>query len=819
MLFELRNSVPEVSDQWVEARDLFLSGKVRSAWEISKELRGKNTIRQADDFILNIEIARACGILKPYLALVRLAHRQFPNDPIVQLYYSRMLQTRMRQVTGIIYLHSVEDSLGKTHRGWWGTQLANLYADAGFAASCNKWMQLMKDEPLFDSPFALYARSCAEDGQRNWDAAIELAKQCVESAPKWTRARAHLTHCLLARGRVEEAQQQYKIVRDLGMEEAYIDTSSALVHCALGNFEQSAEELKQCVKNWPESEAMPWTRRMLYVLHVENGRYDEARKIAESDARETRAQNKLGLPSIDEVELDQPHKFIPIPLVAQNRNQCVPTTVAMATYPQGRRLDANALYQEMHGRNGTPLWRVREWANNNNATFVPIRLEIPAIKGLLDRGIPLIGILEGPFNSHVDVVSGYHDGLKVFYVRDPAHWGAMVIPYDMCLERYALDDGVMALIDNDDQDSIDFANQHRSDGLSALLDLQQAAAQGDRESAETAAARIDDDSILAYQRDVWGNAVTISHKQYAERMEALAKDQDANGTARFRAMMSLDAEVAKPIFEQLLDTESEKIGPHGELYVRMLSHYRQGNWEIAHKLLERCLLRGSGVAELWSMKCDLLNELGRQDQSKRALELAQELAPENLMLTEKALGVQWNHLTYEEYESRIETLIANHPDERRILWGRVNVRREGPDGFAYESALRDHLRWFPRDMTAYSSLGYWFAVQGRGDLAHAVMDEAEALMPENFEDDSPSDKDEKESKPKVTAETPLPENTPELLDILWETEDPRRDKAIRRLMSRKSAGQLKWAEHSQFTAVEIGYGLHGEPAKTDEVRR
>jgi len=349
MLFELRNSVPSVSDPWVEARDFFLKGDVRAAWNIVRGQTGKAELSTANDSILNIEIARACGIVKPYLALVRIARKRFPQDPIIQLYYSRMLQSRGRHILGTDYLLEVESSVGKTHRGWWGAQLANIYADAGFGDSCENWLKQVKDEPLFDSPLALYSRACAHDSLTKWETAIELSQRCVELAPDWSRARVHLVSCLLARGRVECAQEQFEIVREKGHQESYIDFSSAMMQCALGNFQQSAIELQSCLTNWPDAEFHPWVRRMLYVLHIENGRYDEARKVTESyEASSPKEfEKQFGLPTVEEVEKGQPHQFIPIPMVAQYKSQCVPTTVAMATHPQGRRLDPDLLYKEM----------------------------------------------------------------------------------------------------------------------------------------------------------------------------------------------------------------------------------------------------------------------------------------------------------------------------------------------------------------------------------------------------------------------------------------------------------------------------------------
>ncbi len=853
MLFELRNTVPDVSAPWIAARDLFLAGKARAANELAISMRGQSKLTTGNDHVLSIEIARAMGDTQPYFALVRIARKAFPEHPFVQLYYSRMLQSRSRHIPAIRYLGGLKKTLGAAHPGLWGTQLANLYADAGFTRSSRKWMDKVANHPEFELPLALYARACAADGMRAWETAIELARQCVESAPRWSRARLHLVNCLLARGKVTEAQQHIQTVRDMGHEESYIDFISAMLYCALGEFETSARELQQCLDHWPNAQFVRWAKHMLYVLHIENGRYDAAAKLQnhKPNAKPQDDMEFFGLPKVEEIDKDRPHNFIPIPLVTQNKSQCVPTTVAMASYPQGHRFDPDRLYREMDGRDGTPLWQMRNWVNENGMRMIPVQLEIQAITGLLDRGIPLIGTLEGIFNSHVDVVCGYHAGLQVFYVRDPSHWGPLILPYALCLKRYELHDGVMAVITETDTTSLEFANRWRSSKLDALLDLQQAAARGERQAAELAAAKIDDDSKLAYQRDEWGMNVVISQQEYSRRMEKLARDPEANQTARWRALLGLDGDLADSIFSQFFETEDTAgIGSFGRLYVSMLQEYRQGNWKTAHQQMERLLLKGGGISSFWSLKSDLLSEIGEHKKSQQALNLALELSPENLFLRQKALGQQLNHLTYHQYASEIESIIAEFPNEPRLLWGRVDLLADGPDGLAYESAIRDHLHWFPRDLRGYSRLSYWFAVQGRSDLADSVMDEARALMPDDFDEtatheDAPStdespelaasdnlsktpspdspppaaDKHENNKTEKAIPDPPLPETTSGLLDILWASQDPRRNRAIQRLVKRMASGKLKWVEHAQIVAHQIANGSDHQPAQPLQAQR
>ena len=98
MLFELRNSIPEVSDSWREVRDMLLAGRARRAWELACALRGQSDLKTANDFVLNMEVARACSVNRTYFALARKALRAFPEDPIVRLYHARVLLSRGRHI-------------------------------------------------------------------------------------------------------------------------------------------------------------------------------------------------------------------------------------------------------------------------------------------------------------------------------------------------------------------------------------------------------------------------------------------------------------------------------------------------------------------------------------------------------------------------------------------------------------------------------------------------------------------------------------------------------------------------------------------------
>lgn len=797
MLFELRTSVPDVSDPWVETRDSFFSGKVRRARDLARSLRGVAQLACANDYLLNVEIARACSLNSTYMALVRRAVVDFPDDAIVQLYHARVLLTRSMQTDGIQYLLSLESTLGRTHRALWGTELANLYANAGFAQSCKKWMNAVRDEPGIDSPLALYTQSCAHESLQQWDEAIDFARRCVEAAPNWARARAYYTNCLLARGQIDAARRELVEASRRGHEEAYIDIANAMLPMSLGEFHLAQTSLRKILHDWPDSDFSTWIKRTLCILLVELGKHAEARELANGQ------EEKLGLPKIRDGACGG-HCYIPLPLVAQNRNQCVPTSIAMSVHPQGGVFDPNAMYREMHGADGTYLWRMREWCEQHGYRVMPIRLEKEAVVYLLNGGIPLIGVIEGLFTNHVDVVCGYNDDLDTLYVRDPGHWAPISYPWEMALGRYRLNAGLIAVIATDRKDLLDEGERWKSVELSALMDLSQAIAEGNRTAAEEAYAKIADDSPAASLRDNQAVNVVISPNQYVNRMRSLVNDKTADVISRFRAMLSLGSDEDHAMIAELEETKSQQFGAHAHRFLQLRRVMNSGDWPESLRLVDLLLVRGCGVARFWELKSDILAEMGQHEASNQALDSAIELEPLRMPMREKRLKRSATRLTLAQYVSEFEQISTLNPDDKGTLISRAKVLEDGPDGREFEQVVQQAIRWFPRIPFLYQNLLNWYRLQGRADLVDQLLTQARALLPEDFpESVAQESKPAEPSEPAANAE--LPENHNELLNLVWQLGEPRRTAALERAIELQGSGQFTWYQTARLVACRLLY--------------
>ncbi|MEM7390872.1 MAG: tetratricopeptide repeat protein, partial [Verrucomicrobiota bacterium] len=831
MLFETRHETPEVSSGWETIRDLFLKGRVPEALEAVRTRDASCRPDTPNDYILLIEIARAGGLVQKSFALSRLARRTHPENTYVQLYHARTLISRGRHWPSIRYLESSEPRL----QHWadlksvvtppplagepqtpgdlpadqqdesmtlYSMLLADLYGDAGFAESCLRWLDRARGMPKADSALSLYMQAGAHHGLKDWDKAIELVQSCVEKAPGFARARAFLLHCLLTKGRIDEALDAIEAGEKIGIRDASLELTRAMLVFSRGHFEEAEQSCRRILEDWPHADFIPWVRRTLFILLVELDRLDEAREVVDGE------EEKLALPELPE-NISGDHHFIPLPLVAQKKNECVPTCVAMAVWPHGQTVDTTELFKEMHGREGVTLWRMRQWGEAHGYKVIPIELTCEATRGLLDRNIPLIGTIEYPFNSHVEILCGYHEALDVFYLRDPAHWTPGVLDREAVFQRYKLYGSVLAFVPPDDAETLAFAESVVSEPGEALLDLAQAVARGQRESAEAAFNRIPEASDVAYLRDAYAWCVVISAEQFQQRMADLAAREDAHPIARFRCMLSLGSDKVQDLLQDILDQSENQIGPMGRSFLQFLQHLRKGDWPQAEERLGRLMIHGGAVAEVWDLKSDLLWQTGRQNESRRALESALELEPLRLSLRQKWLDRRSTKLIYTEYLEAFDRLIESDPDDKRLLWGRVSALLDGPDGAAYEEAIRAYMTWFPRNAEAPAELMRWLLYQGRMDLFEDVLRNARALMPDEFPEsdddekgDAPNPEERKPVEKEADPHADLPDYAP-LMEKIWDAGEPDYEDALEQLLNLHSKGRLTWYDDARLLASRL----------------
>lgn len=837
MLFEIRTTKPAVSAEWEAVRDLFEQGKTREAWatSCSESVDSKVclTPETAEDWLLCIEVARGMGRHRRSMVLTRRALMLFPNHRLLQLFHARNEMMRGRFWSAIQDLESQWNDVQSMHDdrteqlpGLWSAMLADLYGTAGFVDSCRQWLEISNERSPDPCAVTLYTRAAAYHGMRAWSEATEILRQCISKADRWTRAVTFLGDCLLAEGRVEETLKLMQKTQVGECQDFGFDMLTASLSLSLGQFDQAAHLLADMLKHWPNSDAETWIRRTLCILLIESGDWETATQIA-GDERE----NFL-LPELDRAVSGR-HAFLPLPLISQHRNECVPTSVLMCLHDQQESRTAKQIYGEMGGQSGVALHRMRDWCWENAYEVTAVKPSLDAVMTLTQAGIPLLGTLEGLFSSHVEVVCGGHEGLELIYVRDPMNWLPVAYPSEMALERYALQGCLIAITPRANSEAGQLAESFLSAEGTALLDLSEAAAKGEISVAEEAFRRIPDNSPTAFLRDLYARHVVLSQAELLQRLESYSTNKDVHAVARFRAILSLGITSENPAAQELIENRDERLGVTGLRYLKLLQAVFYGHWEEALQLCQQLLVTSSAMPELWVLHSDVLIEMGRSKEAEACLQRAIELEPERTQLRRKLLERKVNHLTWKEFIAEFNELPEAEMRDPTAIWTRVMVLQDGPNGRQFHDAIRNYLQLYPRDVVPYLVLQNWFQAQGRDDLANEIIEVARRWLPAEFPETNlpPDEKPDKataqqeDSKPistefnKPTTSGSTPKSTqhddiPQLLNQFLDTpEHDKRTSILESLVSRRDQTTLTWQHHASIVCCQI---LHAQELNDKE---
>lgn len=809
MFFETRQCALPVSPHLQTVCDQFMAGDTSEAAKNISQAAVDYSPKTANDWLLLIEILRASARHRRAVAAARLAYRRFPESFALRIYRIRAFLYQHRFQLAIDFMESLmpQMSIEQLEGQIWLLECADTYAAAGFTTTSRALAERHQAIQAVAEPVSLYLQAFGASNRREWLPAIEYAERCVALAPRFMRGHAVLINALLSVGRVADAQHAFEQAEGTGIRDATLEGTAAVFAFSMGNFAEAEQRFRRVLTDWPQADYRHWVRRTLIILLADLGRADDARAVLAA------ATADLGLPPLPS-SLSGRHSFLSLPLITQNHNECVPTCVAMVMHAQGKKLSPAQAFQEMLGREGVALWRARQWVQAQGYEFVCIKPQSDAVMALLDAGIALIGSTEGAFSAHVEVICGYQHDLAVFYLRDPMDWAPSTLGFSDLIERYGISGALFAIIDPANSSALALARSNHAPVGTALLDLAQACANADRIGAEQAFAQLPDDPRTASRALNPARGVVISPDEYQRRIEALADDPNAPLVTRLRALMNMGAERLEHFMQEAQAREELDIGSYLRRYFTLRLAFDRGDWQQAEHYAELLTKLGPANPDIWEYRADIAAELGDREQSNACLARAIELEPMRASLRQKQLRRREHQLTYTEYRDEITALMREHPDETPLLWTFAGIAQDGPDGLEYEQALRNYLKWYPRQPAAYERLLDWYRDQEREDLAQDLLAEAQRLLPEAFP--PTSTQSEGSAQP---AASPAPEPLPSrheheaLVDLAWDTTDPRHKQAVELLHELQQAKQLDWYQSARLLACAAVNGLReGEEA-------
>lgn len=806
MFFETRLApYPEVSPENTELKELFLSGDVRKSLEtirLREKSEGRTRFKKPGDIILYIEIFRSCCIEKQASALSRLGTLQFPADPSLQIYRIRNYLRSGRFLAGFKFMESGTKELKQVNPSVWYAEMASLQADAGFEKTARDYIYAAQAESTAeDSAVTQYLLACAYGDLRDYQTAVKQCQKAVELAPLWGRARSYLLYLLLSIGDLTRADQLILECKNLQIEDASLDFYEVFSYSTESGPAKVEGDLKKLLEKWHEADFLDALKRSLFIAASVNGNESLISELLE----ETQPNEE------DLIKFEYGEKasaVIHLPFVAQKRDECVPTSVAMIAYAQGIQCDPSELYKAMHGREGTPLWRMREWLHDNEFSFRALEFNPQNICSVIDMGVPLLGLVEGFLLSHVDVICGYHRELGMVFMRDPVSWMTFPLTYKEIYARHASSPTLYAILTKENEarfgEAIDKLDQN--DPAMALIDLAESRVKGERELAEKAFGRIPQNHWAELNAVSLANRVVLTPTQVEQALIRIGLNEEIHDSVRFQALTRCAGEDVSAAIEEIVSRGEMKLNKNGKKLLRMFQYQAQSESQKALDVCDQLLNQSFHGSYIWSTKADLLQRLGRLEEAETALSYAIELEPLNINSRRQMLRLRGTRILPTEESQEIEEMLAEDSDNKSLLGLLAQVKHDGPDGLEFERVILEYLKYFPRDPDVWYRLLQWYGQQESHEKCFTTSQKAAEILPDS---EAPSyhlpDKEENQNGGEKLEE-PIDKNSKSVsdwLDIFSQKDHENHAEAKRFLTTKMSSKSMVWYEEARFRTLAL----------------
>jgi hypothetical protein len=543
-----------------------------------------------------------------------------------------------------------------------------------------------------------------------------MLRQAVRLAPDWPRARASLAHALMAAGAHAEAaatlQQGAQGLRDEPSDYAAVFQLQA-AHDIAGSYRAARSYLDR----WPDSDAQAAVAAWAFQAACLLGEHQAARDAAAA-ATWLGDDRRAGI----EPALAGRRALLPLQPLRQGRRQCVAAVGAMVAAWHGDAIEPRALYTTLGGVEGLDLWRLRAYFEERGYRAEYVRMAPSPLRALIDRGLPVIGVIDTLFASHVDVVCGYDAGSGLFYRRDPDSW-----PLAWCTDSeldgiYGPAGGVgLALVPPQRRDEeFDPAWRH-ADALHLDL-LRQACANGDWEAAAHYYARIADDSPLALQRSQVAHGIVEPPAAFGGKLLRVVENTRLPALVRARALsMTGDPRLYARHKHALL---AQLPGRAAACLLEGAEHAAAQRWPQARDAFAWLTRRCPQQAQLWLRLAQAGFRAGDDDGARYAARRALEASPNSVYVAARVAEL------FPDMDGRVERvrrwrrLRRRQPGSYAAALAEADARECGRQGPAYGKALRRCIAHAPLEARHYDKLAKWYLAHGLPQHARAVLGEA-----------------------------------------------------------------------------------------------
>ncbi|WP_020405983.1 tetratricopeptide repeat protein [Hahella ganghwensis] len=827
MISWFRTIYPNVSNNLKTIRNLYCKKQTSEAYSQFKVLRssGEKLLQKPGDALLLRDVLIAVGKFKTANAIIRISSRLFKQHLETQLNWL-IVQSKFRNSLSLLDQAQNLRSLcqSKSEEALHSAVCARLAASFGVIQTSEKHL-LQAWQSLGKRQTEGWMHLCIASALlKNWDRAVKAGRQLLSCDSKQEN-KVLLISTLLSQGNLTEAR---KLLDSLDQQKGVFypaDYFASQFHYFLGNLEFALERLQQLKTTWPDSVPDSIDHSIVHLNWMQ-GNIETAQELAKEIDSELYEQ-------LVKAPLESKRVLIPLPVMTQEPLMCVPTTVAMCASAFDIKLNPNELFKAMRGNDGTEIWRMQAHLETLGFEVLYLKPDVCTVKYFLDNGIPLIGSLLSLFSAHVEVIAGYDEGMKRFFIRDPELLSPNVVNEDYISQAYkAAGNYLIAIAPKGRFGKID--KEVINNEANNLIALSRAVAEGQTEEALKLYKGIPDHSDCAFIRDIYGFGVSLSPSQYSEAMKQYANNRDVAEVTRLKAAMNTQN---SEFFEQWVQefiADNNDVSQSFTHYLDMLVALNQRDFELVLKKLSFLLAKSPSCDALWINKAEAELELGLLEEARKSVQIAQDLSPKSYSIKQRLRRLYPYQERFSTTLSSLEEHIDEYPGVYQLEEEYADLLIQGGNGFAYESAIKKCIEKRPLLPWNYNKLANWYLNQNRVDLARAIMQEArlhlteEDLPKQPFEEDQETARTQEEQLTELdTSDTDQPlepaANARRIIHRWLEQVSPSKDDiSFLSLLLDKEKGdfeelELSWWEQVQLWA--ISYALADrEGRSSDELR-
>lgn len=681
--------------------------------------------QSSNDWLILGTLAQTCGLSTRCRAAYHVGHRLFPNDARLAALYAWELSAagQDRRCKRVL----------KNAKPVTDAEKAMLHSVACYNHSINRWgrtalkyhdsaLELAEDDIV-----VRYVLSRAAGKRTDWELAIQLGTSVVDTHPQWARAKAALFDSLMCVGKTDAATELV-VADQTSQRHVWLDFSTATNLEISHQFDKAIVHLDKMVNYYPpNSKTMKFCQRQLALLLMKNNRIDKARELTQ----------RFSIEGFEEwvnlIDEDPRKAYVAMPMVAQTQYHCVPTVSAMVATAQGFKISPQELAEAMDTHNGTPMWKMVDAMKALGFRVVCVKPTEEIVEKMLEQGTPLIGELSGVFGGHVDVVCGFDVALKMFHMRDPMHWYGFSISYETIQKRYEKSRSLWALIAPERIAKVDVPPEWENIEAQAMIDMSRAIAQGQREIAEEKFSLVSDDHPLSFLRDSAARNVVLTSRQADKRakqeVDSISADSEITLSQVQSMLATMDRHNADQIYK-IAKANQKRLGHSWVKYVYSQGLVASMKWGEAERHLTKMTQVWPSTESLWSQLAMVKEELGKSDEAERCLDIALQITPERDYFQTKSVEQLKLKIPFREQLERQLEIESRFPYSPELKIARATLMADHVDGLENEKALRECIRYYPRNQWAYQQLSDWYLGQRRKDFAAACLKEGRALVGE-----------------------------------------------------------------------------------------